>query len=247
MNHKYVAERLISWLQTQVQVSNSKGLLVGISGGVDSAVVANLIKLACPNSSLGVIIPIHSSKSSLDDANLLIHQCNIQSITVDLSEEHQLILNKSMNAIKKLNLFKDDYLKITDANLRARLRMSTLYSIANNLGYMVVGTDNADETYTGYFTKFGDGAVDIMPLKKILKKDVYEIGKVLGAPETILKKAPSADLWENQTDESEMGVSYESIEKYISGEQVSEKDEKIILSLHKKSEHKRNLPPYFEF
>jgi len=152
-----------------------------------------------------------------------------------------------MNAIKKLNLFKDDYLKITDANLRARLRMSTLYSIANNLGYMVVGTDNADETYTGYFTKFGDGAVDIMPLKKILKKDVYEIGKVLGVPETILKKAPSADLWENQTDESEMGVSYESIEKYISGEQVSEKDEKIILSLHKKSEHKRNLPPYFEF
>ena len=247
MNHKYVAERLISWLQTQVQVSNSKGLLVGISGGVDSAVVANLIKLACPNSSLGVIIPIHSSKSSLDDANLLIHQCNIQSITVDLSEEHQFILNKSMNAIKKLNLFKYDYLKITDANLRARLRMSTLYSIANNLGYMVVGTDNADETYTGYFTKFGDGAVDIMPLKKILKKDVYEIGKVLGVPETILKKAPSADLWENQTDESEMGVSYESIEKYISGEQVSEKDEKIILSLHKKSEHKRNLPPYFEF
>ena len=231
MNHKYVAERLISWLQTQVQVSNSKGLLVGISGGVDSAVVANLIKLACPNSSLGVIIPIHSSNSSLDDAILLIHQCNIQSITVDLSEEHQLILNKSMNAIKKLNLFKDDYLKITDANLRARLRMSTLYSIANNLGYMVVGTDNADETYTGYFTKFGDGAV----------------GKVLGVPETILKKAPSADLWENQTDESEMGVSYESIEKYISGEQVSEKDEKIILSLHKKSEHKRNLPPYFEF
>ena len=247
MNHKYVAERLISWLQTQVQVSNSKGLLVGMSGGVDSAVVANLIKLACPNSSLGVIIPIHSSKSSLDDANLLIHQCNIQSITVDLSEEHQFILNKSMNAIKKLNLFKYDYLKITDANLRARLRMSTLYSIANNLGYMVVGTDNADETYTGYFTKFGDGAVDIMPLKKILKKDVYEIGKVLGVPETILKKAPSADLWENQTDESEMGVSYESIEKYISGEQVSEKDEKIILSLHKKSEHKRNLPPYFEF
>ena len=247
MNHKYVAERLISWLQTQVQVSNSKGLLVGISGGVDSAVVANLIKLACPNSSLGVIIPIHSSNSSLDDAILLIHQCNIQSITVDLSEEHQLILNTSMNAIKKLNLFKDDYLKITDANLRARLRMSTLYSIANNLGYMVVGTDNADETYTGYFTKFGDGAVDIMPLKKILKKDVYEIGKVLGVPETILKKAPSADLWENQTDESEMGVSYESIEKYISGEQVSEKDEKIILSLHKKSEHKRNLPPYFEF
>ena len=152
-----------------------------------------------------------------------------------------------MKTIKDLGLFKDDYLKITDANLRARLRMSTLYSIANNLGYMVVGTDNADETYTGYFTKYGDGAVDLMPLKKILKKDVYEIGRVLGVPESILKKAPSADLWENQTDESEMGVSYSSIEKYITGEKVSENEEKIILSLHKKSEHKRSLPPFFEF
>lgn len=247
MNHKYVADRLVSWLQMQVQNSNSKGLLVGISGGVDSAVVANLIKLACPNSSLGVIIPIHSSGSSLDDANLLIKQCNIQSVVVDLSDEHQVILDKSMNCIKDLGLFKDDYLKITDANLRARLRMSTLYSIANNLGYMVVGTDNADETYTGYFTKYGDGAVDLMPLKKILKKDVYEIGRVLGVPESILKKAPSADLWENQTDEAEMGVSYSSIEKYITGEKVSENEEKIILSLHKKSEHKRSLPPFFEF
>jgi NH(3)-dependent NAD(+) synthetase len=246
MNYQRVINDLVNWLKEQVEKTNSKGLLVGISGGIDSAVVANLIKKACPDNSLGVVLPIHSSKSSLDDAKLLIEQCNIENVLIDLSQEHKTILDKSMNTIKNAGLFKQEYLRMTDANLRARLRMSTLYAIANNLGYMVVGTDNADETFTGYFTKYGDGGVDILPLKKIYKKDVYEIGKVLGVPENILRKAPSADLWENQTDEQEMGVSYDAIEKYMSGEKVSYEEEKIILSLHQKSEHKRNLPPHFE-
>lgn len=246
MDNKLLIEKLVNWLKEQVKNTNSKGLLVGVSGGVDSAVVANLIKLACPNNSLGVILPIHSSKSSLDDAKLLIEQCKIDSIVVNLDDEHIKILEKSMNELKNLGIFKKEYEQMTDANLRARLRMSTLYAIANNLGYMVVGTDNADETYTGYFTKYGDGGVDILPLKKIFKSEVYEMGKILGVPDSILKKAPSADLWENQTDETEMGVTYKSIEKYMKGEKVSEKDEQIIINLHKKSEHKRNMPPYFE-
>lgn len=246
MNYQRVINDLVNWLKEQVEKTNSKGLLVGISGGIDSAVVANLIKKACPDNSLGVVLPIHSSKSSLDDAKLLIEQCNIENVLIDLSQEHKMILDKSMDTIKNIGIFKQEYLRMTDANLRARLRMSTLYAIANNLGYMVVGTDNADETFTGYFTKYGDGGVDILPLKKIYKKDVYEIGKVLGVPENILRKAPSADLWENQTDEQEMGVSYDAIEKYMSGEKVSDEEEKIILSLHQKSEHKRNLPPHFE-
>lgn len=246
MNHKETIDRIVKWLQEMVQKSNSKGLLVGVSGGIDSAVVANLIKLAFPNNSLGVILPIHSSKSSLEDAKLLIEQCKIANVTIDLSEEHKSMIEKSMDSIKSIGIYKEQYLQISDANLRARLRMSTLYAIANNLGYMVVGTDNADETYTGYFTKYGDGGVDIMPLKEIFKKDVYEMGKILGVPQSIINKAPSADLWENQTDESEMGVSYDSIEKFMKGEKVSKEEEQIITALHQKSEHKRNIPPHFE-
>lgn len=247
MNNKELIERLVQFLQNQVQISKSKGLLVGVSGGIDSAVVANLIKMAFPQNSLGVILPIHSSKNSIEDAKLLINQCQIKSLTIDLSQEHKMIFDKTVKLLEECGLYKKEYARTADANLRARLRMSTLYAIANNLGYMVVGTDNADETYTGYFTKYGDGAVDIMPLKKVFKSDVYEIGKLLNVPESILKKAPSADLWENQTDESEMGVSYEAIERFMKGESLPKEQEDIIKALHQKSEHKRNMPAYFDF
>ena len=245
-DYKTLIENIVKWLKNQVEKTSSKGLLVGVSGGIDSAVVANLIKLACPDNSLGIILPIHSSKSSIDDAKLLVKQCNIQTITIELTDEHTKILEKSINELKIKDIFKQQYHKMTDANLRSRLRMSTLYAIANNLGYMVVGTDNADETYTGYFTKYGDGGVDILPLKKIYKSDVYEMAKILKVPKSIIEKAPSADLWENQTDEAEMGVTYKAIESYMKGEKVSQEEEKIILNLHKKSEHKRNIPICFD-
>lgn len=246
MDYKKLIEEIVQWLRQQVENSHSKGLLVGVSGGVDSAVVANLIKLACPNNSLGVILPIHSSQNSVNDGKILIEQCKIESVTLDMSDEHTSILNKAMQELKNVGIYKEPYLQMTDANLRARMRMSALYALANNLGYMVVGTDNADETYTGYFTKYGDGGVDILPLKEIFKSEVYKMGEILGVPESILKKAPSADLWANQTDEKEMGVSYPTIEKYIKGEKVSAEDEKIILNLHNKSEHKRVALPYYK-
>ena len=156
MEYEKIINDLVMWLRLQLKESYLKGLLVGVSGGIDSAVIANLIKKACPQNSLGIILPIQSSSSSIDDAKMLIEQCGIKSIMIDLSDEHREILNKTINGLKKLGIFNPETLKITDANLRARLRMSTLYTIANNLGYMVVGTDNADETYTGYFTKYRD-------------------------------------------------------------------------------------------
>lgn len=234
-------DMIVKWLQETGSAAGINGMLVGVSGGIDSAVVANLIKLAYPNNSLGVILPINNSEADLMDANKLIESCKIKGLTIDLSSENESILKKTKEAMGYL--YKENYNKMTDANMRARLRMTTLYTIANNLNYMVVGTDNAAEVLTGYFTKYGDGGVDILPIARLLKSEVYEWAKVLNVPEEIVNKAPSAGLWEGQTDEAELGTTYKMIDAYLQGQQIPEKDKKIIENLNKKTEHKRNTPP----
>ena len=128
--------------------------------------------------------------------------------------------------------------------------MSTVYTVANNMGYLVVGTDNAAEIHTGYFTKYGDGGVDLIPLANLTKKEVYEWAKVLGVHADIINKAPSAGLWEGQTDENEMGTTYDMIDAIVEGrvDEVPQKDKEIIARLHRVSEHKRHTasaPPKF--
>src|SRR5699024_5807426 len=117
-----------------------------------------------------------------------------------------------------------DSAQLVGANFQARLRMATLYAIAQNNHYLVIGTGNASETFTGYFTKYGDEGVDVNPLKYYRKEQVKEMAKHLGVPERILNKAPSADLWEGQTDEIEMGISYATIDAYLRGENISPED-----------------------
>ena len=238
----------VDWLSEKVNELKSKGLVVGISGGIDSAVVAYLIKKAFPENSLGVILPIKSNPQDVEHANLLVHKCRIESMNINLTQTHELLFNEIKNTMSNDQLWNPTYRKISDANLRARLRMSTLYTIANNLGYMVVGTDNKAEVYTGYFTKYGDGGVDLLPIANLLKREVYEWAKVLGVPNEIINKAPSAGLWEGQTDELEMGTTYDYIDAYISGNEIPEKDRVIIDKLHISSEHKRSAiptPPIF--
>lgn len=232
-------EKTVEWLRQKQDETRTNGMLVGVSGGVDSAVVAMLIKKALPDNSMGIILPINNSEKDLLDANELIKVSNISSITIDLTSIH----SQMMNSVKEnMPNYKQEFDRITDANLRARLRMSTLYAVANNLNYLVVGTDNAAEILTGYFTKYGDGGVDILPIAHLLKSEVYEWGKYLGVPQSILNKAPSAGLWEGQTDELEMGTTYKYIDDYLSGKEIPEKDKEIILNLNKKTEHKRNTP-----
>ena len=238
MNIDMKIEKTVEWLREKVNEAGVKGLVVGLSGGIDSSVVAFLMKKAFPDNSLGVIMPIHSHLNDQKDAEKLAIAANIEYHVADLSTEHKSIKEKVLSKIDG-----EANERGADSNLRARLRMSTIYTFANALNYLVVGTDNAAETITGYFTKYGDGGVDILPIARLTKREVYEWGVYLGVPQSILDKAPSAGLWEGQTDEIEMGVTYDSIDNYIEGKEIDEKDREIIERLNRISEHKRNIPP----
>ncbi len=240
MNIEERIQKTVDWLKEIGESAKVNGMLVGVSGGIDSAVVAHLIKRAYPENSIGVILPIKSSDQDLEDAEELIKTCHIRRLCIDLTEENRSLLQKVKLAMG--DAYQEEYNRMSDANMRARLRMTTLYTIANNLNYMVVGTDNAAEILTGYFTKYGDGGVDILPIAHLLKSEVYEWAKVLGVPQSIINKSPSAGLWEGQTDEAELGTSYRYIDDYIKGNEIPQKDREIIESLHRKTEHKRHTP-----
>src|SRR5699024_9988524 len=137
--------------------------------------------------------------------------------------------------------------QINDANLRARLRMSTLYSVATNYEYLVVGTENLAEWYTDYFTKYGDGGVDIQPLMDLTKDEVKDLAKHLGVTKDIIDKVPSADLWEDQTDEIEMGTSYNMIDAYLKEESIPDKDKQLKENMHEKTNHKRHIAKQYRF
>lgn len=232
-------ELTVKWLQDKVNDAKCDGLVVGLSGGIDSSVCAALMKKAFPETSLGVILPIKSSPNDRSDALALADAIGIEHIEVELSEEHTSILGKITGQLE----YKEINSRLTDANLRARLRMSAIYTVANLKNYLVIGTDNAAEVYTGYFTKYGDGGVDILPIAGLTKREVYEWGEVLGVPASVLEREPSAGLWEGQTDETEMGTTYDYIDAHLTGKEIPEKDKEIIERMHMRSEHKRNMPP----
>ncbi|MGI6226751.1 MAG: NAD(+) synthase [Peptococcales bacterium] len=237
----------VQWLKEQVESSKTNGLIVGVSGGIDSALCSYLIKKAFPDNSLGVIMPCESNPDDTKDALKVVTNCGLKYLEIDLSSIHnklfKMVSDKLVDVNEKLRL------ELASANLKARLRMSTLYAVANSLNYLVVGTDNAAEIYTGYFTKYGDGGVDILPIARLTKREVRDWSQTLGIPQEIINKTPSAGLWDNQTDEDDLGTTYNIIDDFLEGKDIPEKDRLIIEKLHKISYHKRQtplLPPEFK-
>ena len=242
------ADRLAAWLRERVTASQTRGLLFGLSGGIDSAVVARLCQLALPQRVLGVLMPCYSHSQDEEDARELADAFRIPLVRVDLDNTFDELTGTVHAGIKGLPTevpVADIKQQLPEANLKPRLRMTTLYFVANSLNYLVAGTGNRCEIELGYFTKYGDGGVDVLPIGSLLKSEVRTLAQELGVPHRIIDKPPSAGLWVGQTDEDEMGFSYDTLEKYLveGPSAVPEKVAARIRLLQKASDHKRNLPP----
>jgi len=225
-------EKISNWIKTKVKNSKTKGIVLGLSGGIDSSVVSVLCKNAVGRKNLlCLILPCETSKKDIQDAKLVAKKFKLKTKTVDLTNIYRNLLK----ILPPAN-------KIAKANLKPRLRMLTLYYFANKHNYLVVGTGNKSEIMMGYFTKYGDGGVDILPIGDLLKKDVLQLAKKLKIPERIINKEPSAGLWPGQTDEKEMGITYKMLDKLLEGKLKNSKIKNII----KMTEHKRKPPEIFK-
>ncbi len=231
-------EYLVQWIRKIVNDAHAKGVIIGVSGGIDSAVVAILAKKAFPNDTLGLILPCHSKPIDQELGIDLCQKFDIPYQVVDLSNTYDVMMDSFETNFK--NESSINY-KNAKSNTKVRLRMVTLYAYAQSRNYLVIGTDNADEWYIGYFTKHGDGGVDFAPIIHLTKGEVIEAAKFLGVPEPIISRPPTAGLYEGQTDEDEIGVSYAELDKYLKGKTVDENKKQRLLYLHRISEHKRHL------
>jgi len=230
----------IKFIQEKLKESGASGIIFGNSGGKDSALVGILCKKACENV-LGVIMPCESKRNfgeDMEDGLKVAAQFGIDNITVDLTETKRAICSGIENVSKISSQ--------ASANIAPRLRMTTLYAIGQSKNYLVAGTGNKSEAYMGYFTKWGDGAYDLNPIADLTVTEIYEFLEFLDAPKNIIKKAPSAGLFEGQTDESEMGVTYKEIDEYIANGKGNPLSVAKIERAHNRSEHKRRMPETFK-
>ncbi len=229
-------EKRVEFIRKVLKDAGASGIVYGNSGGKDSALTGILCKMACDNT-LGLIMPCHAKRNfemDLKDGMEVAEKFNIETKVVDLTP----IRTETLKTLEKDFSLSD----MAIANIAPRLRMTVLYAVAASRNALVAGTDNQSEMYMGYFTKFGDGAYDFNPIGDLTVTEVYEFLKYLGAPECVIKKAPSAALFDDQTDEGEMGITYKKIDEYLMHGTGSKEDIEIIERYHRISEHKRNLP-----
>lgn len=217
--------------------SGMKKYILGLSGGVDSSLVAAICKNAVGKEKLEcLIIPIESDENDMKDALTVANVLNINYKIVDLTKTYQSYCAEMAKSGIELT-------KSASSNLKVRMRMCALYAYAQNESGLVLGTDNKDERYVGYFTKYGDGAADLLPIVHLLKSEVVEAAKMYGIPTELAEKVPTAGLFEGQTDEGEMGVTYCALDNYLLGLSVDNASRDRIERMHKNSEHKRTDIP----
>ena len=230
---KEYAQR-VQFIRSAVRESGADGIVYGNSGGKDSALAGILCKAACDNT-VGIIMPCGTARNyEMDkrDGETVAAQYGIETRYADLSAVKEAEKAVLAGGVTELT-------GAAEANIAPRLRMATLYAVAASENRLVSGTGNRSEGYVGYFTKWGDGACDFNPIDDLTVTEIYEFLRWLKAPECVIKKAPSAGLFDGQTDESEMGFTYKELDTYLEGGKIDDAVLEKIQRMHARSEHKR--------
>lgn len=235
-----LAHDIAAWMQHHLKQAGADGFVIGLSGGIDSAVTGALCKRAAGEAVLGVWMPCHSVPQDKVFAHMVAQALDIEIVTIDLCQVYDAFLD----ALPEGN-------QMARANLKPRLRMSTVYYLAQTKHYLVAGTGNKPEIQVGYFTKYGDGGVDLEPLGELHKHQVRELACVLGVPQPVIDRAPSPGLWPGQTDEGEMGITYAEIDAILAAWEADEESDlpadrvAKVRGMVARSAHKRAMPPSF--
>jgi NAD+ synthase len=247
------AAEIAGWMRQQATIAGARGFVVGLSGGIDSAVVARLAQMATPGKVLGVVMPCHSDPQDQADGELVAQRFSLPTVTIDLAPAYDVLIADLKTLFVQLpdeqvpepgDEASDLKARVPLANVKPRLRMTALYYIANSLNYLVAGTGNRSELTIGYFTKHGDGGVDVLPLGRLTKGEVVAIAREVDVPDSIVEKPPSAGLWPGQNDEREIGFSYSELDRYLSRgpDGVAPALAMRIERLVRLTEHKRAAP-----
>ena len=231
----------MNWLNKQVKAAGARGVVLGLSGGLDSCVTAALaVKALGAKNVLALLLPCHSQDQDASDAKLVARRFKIRTKTIDLSRVYDSLVSILPVADR-----------VTRANIRPRLRMIVLYYFARKMNYLVCGTSNKSELAAGYFTKFGDGASDILPIGSLFKTQVRRLASEIGIPQSVIDKAPTAGLWPGQTDEGEMGITYPELDEIVSrierkqAQRLTKAKVDRVKKMMRCSEHKRSKPACF--
>lgn len=238
------AEKAINWIKEFVESSGAEGVVIGNSGGKDSAtVIAMATRALGKDKVLTIAMPCNSIKEDLEDAKLVSMTFDVPLLEIDLSDSYNTFERTINNSLKGID---KELVNEAKVNSKPRFRMTTLYSVAQSMNYLVIGTGNLCEQMVGYTTKWGDNASDFNPIGNFTVREVLAIGKYLGVPDRIINKAPSDGLG-SKTDEEKMGVTYDQIEEYIETGKTSEEAMLVIERKNRVSKHKRSLVPKYTF
>jgi NAD+ synthase len=238
-----VADRIVDWLHDRLDDAGADGFVFGLSGGVDSATTAAVaVQARGAEHTLGVLMPCHSIPEDANLAQLVADTFEIETLTTDLGDGYDALIAA---------LPPSDH-PLASANVKPRLRMITLYYLAQTHNCLVLGSGNKTELMVGYFTKYGDGGVDLLPLGDLYKTEVWALARELGVPNAVVERAPSAGLWPGQTDEGEMGITYQALDRVLRAIADGDTDHIEPVTLAKVEEmivssaHKRAMPPIFD-